>query len=596
MKTRLESFASPLLSLPYRFKLILVFSVLIIVTATILGSITYYHFAESSKDDAKEYQIQLVNQINHNFDRYLKEMQIITLSPLYDNNILNILNNHLEPVSQASFPPADERIEMWRYISSLIHMRNEIKGIHIMANDGTIFSNLDSNTVWLKLLDMDDGWLSQIKQADGEWVLLPLHKPDYYLNKDTEVFSVARLIREPSTNKHIGLIKLDLKQELFEDFVGTDRALFILDQKNQLIYPKNANNDYMLRSITPRLDNIDENSYTKMISKDNAYMMVHHQSHYSGVKVIMLTPFETILSKVNHLRTFMVIGLLCGILISFILGFILSKPLVGSMHRLQKAMAAVKKGDFSKRVDHFYGDEIGQLSQGFNHMVDEIDSLVTEVYEAGLREKEAEIRALQSQMNPHFLYNTLESINMLAITKGNFDVSDMVASLGKLLRYSIDHSAKIVTLKEELDFIRSYIMIQQKRMGDNLKYIEDVEPDLLNALIPKIMVQPLIENAIIHGISGGGTICLKVHEIHSEMQIIVSDTGKGLHDEKLQELKNALQTNGRVISEKNSGVALLNTNERIKFLYGSSYGIELQSNSVSGLTVKLRFPIKRGDD
>lgn len=582
----MHSFIKTLFSLPYRTKLILVFSFLIVLTASILGSITYYHFAESSKREAEEYQVQLVTQINHNFDRYLKEMQIISLSPLYDQKILSILNNHLDPVSEASFPPADERIEMWRYISSLIHMRNEIKGIHIMANDGTIFSNLDSNTVWLKLLDIDDHWVSSIKNADGEWVLLPLHQPKYYLNQKTEVFSVARLIREPSTNKHLGIIKLDLKQELFEDFIESDRNIYVLDKDNDLIY---TNDDQeKIKFIIPRI----ENSYVKANINKKSYMMVYHQSLYSGVKVIMLTPLEIILSEMHQLRILLILGVLCGILISFILGFVLSKPLVGSIHRLQKAMAEVKKGDLSKRVDSFYDDEIGQLSQGFNHMVDEIDRLVSEVYETGLREKDAEIRALQSQMNPHFLYNTLESINMLAITKGNLDVSDMVTSLGKLLRYTIDHSAKIVTLQEELGFIHSYIMIQQKRMGEDLQYEEEVEAHLLNTLIPKIILQPLIENAIIHGISGRrGLISLKVKEINHEMVVII--TGKGINKKNLRELRGAIQTNKT--SNKSDGIALVNVNERIQFLYGPSYGIELKSEEGKGFIVTLRFPIKEGD-
>ncbi|MEK3889416.1 sensor histidine kinase [Bacillus sp. FSL K6-3431] len=590
---KIQTLYTKLLSLPYRFKLILVFSLLIVLTALILGGITYFHFAGASQREAKDYQVQLVEQIQHNFDRYLKEMQIISLSPLYDQNILNILKGHETPISTASFPPANERIEMWRYMSSLIHSRNEIKGIHIMANDGTIFTNLDSNTVWLKILNISNSWVSQIKKADGEWVLLPLHKPDYYLNKETEVFSVARLIREPSTNKHLGMIKLDLKQELFEEFIGEENNIYILDEKNELIYPKNDQAG-MLRFVIPQLETQQDYQYLKTDMDGKSYMMVHNVSDYSGAKVIMLTPFDTILSEVNQLRVLLLLVVLCGILVSFILGFILSKPLVRSIHTLQKAMAEVRKGNLSKRVESYQHDEIGQLSQGFNYMVDDIERLVTEVYETGLREKDAEIRALQSQMNPHFLYNTLESINMLAITKGNLDVSDMVTSLGKLLRYTIDHSAKIVSLQDELMFIRSYVMIQQMRMGDNLQYQEDIEPHLLHVQLPKITLQPLIENAIMHGLSGQvGKIYLQVKEVGPEMNVIVSDDGNGMDEDKLAELKQSLYVKNITRTENHHGIALVNINERIRFLYGESYGIELYSEEGKGFTATLRFPTNR---
>ncbi|CAM4087294.1 sensor histidine kinase [Lederbergia lenta] len=589
----LQTLYSKLLSLPYRFKLILVFSLLIVLTALILGGITYYHFATASQREAKDYQVQLVEQIQHNFDRYLKEMQIISLSPLYDQNILNILKEHETPIATASFPPANERIEMWRYISSLIHSRNEIKGIHIMANDGTIFTNLDSNTVWLKMINISNSWLSQIRKADGEWVLLPLHTPDYYLNKDTEVFSVARLIREPSTNRHLGIIKLDLKQELFEEFISTENNIYILDERNKLIYPK-KDQAQLLRFAIPQLENKQDYQYLKTDMDGQSYMMVQNQSDYSGAKVIMLTPFDTILSEVNQLRVLLLLVVLCGIFVSFILGFILSKPLVRSIYRLQNAMAEVQKGNLSKRVVNHQHDEIGQLSQGFNYMVDDIERLVTEVYETGLREMDAEIRALQSQMNPHFLYNTLESINMLAITKGNLDVSDMVTSLGKLLRYTIDHSAKIVSLQDELMFIRSYVVIQQMRMGDNLQYQEDIEPDLLHVQLPKVTLQPLIENAIIHGLSGqAGKIYLRVKEVGQEIHVIVFDNGKGMSKERLAKLKQSLYVRNITGTENHHGIALVNINERIKFLYGESYGMELNSEEGEGFTVILRFPINR---
>lgn len=591
-----QTLEKKLLSLPYRMKLIIVFSFLIVITASILGSITYYHFARSSQQEAKEYQIQLADQINRNIDRYLKEMQIISLSPLYDKEILNILSKHQNVRTDTTFPPASERIEMWRYISSLIHLRNEIRGIHIMGNDGTIFSNLDSNTVMLKIFETNNEWLKQIKKADGKWIVLPLHKANYYLDNDTVVFSVARLIREPSTDKPLGIIKIDLKQELIEEIIShtnTKSEIIIVDENMQFIYPNKED-----RMISPsflsqfRIDNVD--NYSRITIDEMEYMAVYNHSNYSGIKVLMLTPRKEILSEVNHLRILIILVVLCGIGISFFLGFILSKPLVGSIHTLQQAMAEVEKGNLSKRVESYTNDEIGQLGKGFNHMINEIDRLVSEVYRIGLREKEAEIRALQSQMNPHFLYNTLESINMLAITKENLDVSDMVTSLGKLLRYTIDHSAKIVTLEEELSFIHSYVNIQQVRMGDRIQYKEDIDSSMRNALIPKLMLQPLVENSIVHGLTGkSGRILLKVQACNEELQIFVSDNGRGVEEKKLRDLRGSVENTQVTHSGNQNGIALANVNERLAILYGKQYGIEIFSEFEKGFCVKMTMPIQR---
>ncbi|RFB17356.1 sensor histidine kinase [Bacillus sp. HNG] len=587
---------SHLLSLPYRVKLMLVFSLLILLTALILGSITYFQFAKSSQERTEEYQIQLADQINQNINRYLKEMQIISLSPLYDQQVLDILKVHQKPSTSTAFPPASERLPMWRYISSLIHMRNEIKGIHILANDGTIFSNLDSNSVMLKVFERNSEWIKKIEKADGEWVLLPLHQPNYYLNKETSVFSVARLIRDPSTYEPLGIIKIDLKQELIEEIIDNTNSkshIFIVDSGNQFIYP-NKENKIIEPSFLEELEDVTVKNYTSIPISGKDYMMVYNESSYSGVKTIMLTPRSVVFSEVNHLRKVMMVVVIIGIVISLLLGFILSKPLVQSIHKLRKAMDKVQKGNFSQRVEITSHDEIGQLGNGFNHMISEIDRLVTEVYKTGLREKEAEIRALQSQMNPHFLYNTLESINMLAITKGNLDVSDMVSSLGRLLRYTIDHSSKVVSLKEELQFIQSYISIQKVRMGEKLQFIEEIDLSLYNALLPKLLLQPLVENAIVHGLSSnGGAIFIKVSREGNHIKIKVEDNGKGITKKRLAELKRLIEKQKHTSSDKHSGIALSNVHERIQLFYGKQYGIQIEAGEQEGFSVLLTFPIQR---
>lgn len=599
IKSILVYFRTKLLSLPYRVKIILVFSLLILLTATILGSITYYQFATSNQTKAEEYSIQLANQINRNLDRYIKEMQIISLSPLYDQEVLNILKNHQVPNENIAFPPASERIKFWRYISSLIHMRNEIRGIHIIANDGNIFSNLDSNTIMLKVFEQNNEWVQQIQKADGQWVLLPLHHPNYYLDTKVAVFSVARLIREPSTQIPLGIIKIDLKQQLIEEIVSNANAksqIFIVNDNNKFIYP-NKEEHLISPKVLSAVESIVVNNYANIPIDGVDYMMVYNQSVYSGLNIIMLTPSSEILGEVNHLRKVLFFVVLVGILIASVLGFILSKPLVGSIHRLRKAMDGVEKGNFSQRVAIESEDEIGELGKGFNVMVSEIDRLVSEVYKTSLREKDAEIRALQSQMNPHFLYNTLESINMLAITKGNFDVSDMVSSLGKLLRYTIDNESKIVSLREEVAFIRSYITIQKVRMGEKFHFYEEISSALMDTAVPKLMLQPIIENAIVHGLGNSeGTVTLTAMVKEEKVNITISDNGKGVDFHKLKELKQTLKTQETKPTANHNGIALPNAHERIQLLYGNEYGLDIHSEENKGFSVTITLPLIRGDD
>jgi two-component system sensor histidine kinase YesM len=325
--------------------------------------------------------------------------------------------------------------------------------------------------------------------------------------------------------------------------------------------------------------------------------MVYNQSEFTGLNIIMLTPKSEIFSEVNDLRKVSIFVVLAGILIASVLGFILSKPLVGSIHRLRKAMVDVEKGNFSQRVSIDSEDELGELGKGFNVMMSEIDRLVSEVYKTSLREKDAELRALQSQMNPHFLYNTLESINMLAITKGNLEVSDMVSSLGRLLRYTIENNSKIVSLREEVAFIRSYITIQKVRMGDKLQYTEEIPNALMDTAVPKLMLQPIIENAIVHGlVNRGGTVTLQAAIKEGKIAIIISDNGKGVDSHRLNVLKQSLNTHEPLTSAGHNGIALPNVHERIQLLYGNEYGVEIQSEPNKGFSVIVTLPyLKKGE-
>ena len=192
-------------------------------------------------------------------------------------------------------------------------------------------------------------------------------------------------------------------------------------------------------------------------------------------------------------------------------------------------------------------------------MMEEIHRLFHEVYVLEIQEREAELSALQSQMNPHFIYNTLESINMMAVRQRHDDVSAMVTALGRLLRYTIDKADRMVTLREELAFVDSYVRIQQVRYNGELEIIYDMEEDVKDCLVPKLILQPLVENAICHGIEGrlaggstggnnGGMIWVSAVLFDQELLISVRDNGKGMEQEELDRLNASIS--GQTVSDK----------------------------------------------
>ena len=195
-------------------------------------------------------------------------------------------------------------------------------------------------------------------------------------------------------------------------------------------------------------------------------------------------------------------------------------------------MNLVRHGKLRQTVQVASRDELGHLSQEFNLMTEEINRLVNEVYLLSIKEKEAQLSALQSQINPHFIYNTLESINMMAIQANDYAVSDTVHALGRLLRYTVDKYDRLVPLSEELDFIQAYMMIQNVRFGSRLRLILEVDGEVDQVKVPKLLLQPLVENAIEHGFNNmaeEGRIWVSVVRFEEDLLLTVRDNGRGFN-------------------------------------------------------------------
>lgn len=588
-----------------RAKILTLFLCLIAVPLSLQGIITYSKFSASIESRTAEYTGQIVGQINRNLERTVREMKRLSLMPLYDPGVMAILKEIHENASASSFLSLEKREKMTLYIASLSYSRPEVKGIQIIANNGMIFSNLDPSVMKSKGNVAEEAWYSRVIKGQGAAVMIPQHRPGYYLDASEERYvSVARLLRDPYTKVPLGIIKIDMKMDMFEQILADmpftkDGSLIIIDEGNELFYEKRESDGspgYL--TLLSETDGFHPDEGGQIQVHGQRYLFVDHQSRETGLVVMSLIPLDLLLADSNRLRSFtmliaaMFLLVAGGLAIYF--SYSLSKPLV----QLKEKMLQVKQGNFDERVPVDSHDEIGKLGWQFNQMVGEINRLVNEVYLGSLREREAELAALQSQINPHFIYNTLESINMMAIRSGNYDVSDMVSSLGKLMRYTVVREDGLVTLAQEMASLESYVRIQKIRLGDRLQVYMDVEEKLLEQCIPKLLLQPLIENAITHGIEheeSGGTIWLVALCQEGELQISVRDNGKGMREHELQRVISSLHTpmqQHEVATGTHNGTALRNISQRLSLLFGDSYGLSIASAFGQGTRITLRIPLE----
>ncbi|MNC17123.1 putative sensor-like histidine kinase [compost metagenome] len=469
------------------------------------------------------------------------------------------------------------------FISSLAFDRGEIESILVFTNDGGIFSNLDQSVRKRWDRSMAE-WMGAVKQEDGGLAIIPPHNAAYYTEAKKGMISVARVIREPYTSKMLGIVKVDLTPQGFGTILSTVRlggsGLLQITGKDQV----------MLYSAAGGLTDSSE-----------SYITASAQSSYTGLKVTSLIPRTQLREDARELTNSTLIVSIIALMAAYAAAILLSNRLIKPIAHLQSKMRQVKRGLFQERATVTTSDEIGQLTEGFNTMIGEIDRLVKEVYETKLKEREAELLALQSQIHPHFLYNTLEMVNMLALQGSTRELSGVVSSLGKLLRYTVGRQDPMVYVLDEVKFVEAYLKIQGMRLGDKLQAVIHMDSSFDYCLVPKLILQPLIENVIEHAM-GPDTVQLTLTAAVQEDDLILSvkDNGLGISGERMKELEEQLYSSkSRPVPEPEAGgfgrirkgFALRNVHQRLRLLYGEPYGLYIDNTAERGVTISLRLPM-----
>lgn len=290
------------------------------------------------------------------------------------------------------------------------------------------------------------------------------------------------------------------------------------------------------------------------------------------------------------LTNYLIIIVICISIVIIILSILVSRGITKPLEQLTSAINKIKKGHMDERAKYKKNDEIGILSENFNEMLDQIEELISSEYEAKLLLNKAEYAALQAQINPHFLYNTLDTMGSIASIQNSDNVSNMCHSLSNIFRYSLDINNPYSTISKEILHLKNYIFLMNIRMNGEVEYCFDIDDSVLDYSLPKISIQPLVENALKHGLKnkrGEKKIYIRAHELDEVLQIIVEDNGVGMDSDmmnkKLKDLKKDIFNNS-------SSIGLININSRMKILYGDRFGLFVESNQGQGSRIILTTP------
>lgn len=413
--------------------------------------------------------------------------------------------------------------------------------------------------------------------------------------------SIVSTITWDITNEVIGLLVIDLDPMIIEHFLeqavlGSTGSFYIQDGDGSIIFPS---------SFSPQASElksdliVDSDGYFTYSSNNLKTFIVYNTLDIAGWTVIGEVPYNEIMKQANDIRSLILISAAASILFAITLYYFLSARLIRPIRQLKETMRLAASGDLDVKVLNEGTDEIADLGLSFNIMLKKIKMLLEKSIEEQEQLKKAELRTMQEQINPHFLYNTLDTIVWMAEAKKSEGVIDVTKALSHFFRLTLSKGKDWVTLQDEIEHIRNYMMIQQMRYRDILDFEFVINDDILPYKILKLSLQPLVENAIYHGIKnkrGKGIIRIMADFEHTgDIVIHIHDNGIGISPEKLANLQSKF-TSKRYepvnTSDQEDGFGLSNVHQRIRLHYGEPYGLYIHSWYGSGTHVSLTIPAK----
>ena len=317
---------------------------------------------------------------------------------------------------------------------------------------------------------------------------------------------------------------------------------------------------------------------------DANYIVTESDLEYNQWKLLSVVSINKYISRVFHALEIILVFALLGIAACLLINKKLTELLVRPIEKLTKYMRKVEKGEFGVQIENVAQGELGYLQNQFNHMNRTIKRLMEERIEREHLKRKAEIAMLTAQINPHFLYNTLNTINCIAKLEGQKSISDMVVDLGEILRYSITNSEELVPLSLEVLYLLKYCNIMNARFGGNIVLEKEIEPGLENHLMPKLLLQPIVENSFKHAFSNKsqGRIIIKASQNTGVIYVSISDDGDGIDENQCELINKSMEE-----MSQTEEIGLKNVNQRIKLYYGAEYGISISSQKSKGTTINL---------
>ncbi|MBK1811107.1 histidine kinase [Clostridium sp. YIM B02505] len=582
----LDSLKEKYLNLKISSKIAIYFSVIFII-ATIVINFTYdsinkTYMTEKIKQSSFEALESAESSTNIIIDNVSNASKMIVSSDDIQSNLKNA-NSQTDLELQNNIN---------KYLTQFTNFNPNIASIYILDNYSNKYyseNNTYKNFNVDEIKNMD--WYNELIKKNGGYIL-KLNGGGLFHNKEYDYesyVSFIRIINDINTQEKIGVLIININENAFYDSIvkvsnKSGTKLIIEDENNKIITKPDIEKGILQEAEKEKTYTENKGFIIKKIDKKD-YIISSIKMKNNNWNLISISEYSQLGEQSKYIRYFILIFIVVNIILIILGAFGISRMITRPLTKLHQSMRAVKNGEF-KAVDiKTYNDEVGEVKNVYNIMVSHIKFLLNKIREDEKFKRKAELDVLMSQIKPHFLYNTFDTISSLALSGENRSVYEIIKALGAFYRTSLNNGRDIITVEEEIKTIKSYLLIQNVRYRDKFEVQYDLSQNCDGFKIIKLVLQPLVENAIYHGLRNKtvkGFIKISVYEEENSVVLEVEDNGEGIDEDKLKSINEG----------KTSGIGVRATKERLRVFYGEECKFSVTSEKGRGTKIAIKIPKK----
>lgn len=600
----MKKILQPLFSLNMKARIYILVATAVIVSTAAASLFSFFRYKEDLSEKVSRTNRQLLEQVADNLDSYFDDLVRLSYAPAYNTALIE----QLEQI-RSGFEEAHQELETRRSIEKfldemMIYPRKDILHATLVVGHQVFYGSRTRLSVSPSADPETLDWYKQAQENAGGPVYVGPHLDPFLQNEDTVVVSVVNVIRSLKDPQAVlAFVKVNADFSAIERIcrqidLGEGGGLLLLDDAGREVF----------RSVgqiqAEKLHTLGENGM--LYADGGRYLVYQMPVEKPGWRLYGFVSQKTLQSDaLETSRLSLMLGAACAALTVALLLLAL-KAMLAPLYKIMAQIKLMGMGDFHVRFPDRQQDEVGMMGRTLNEVVQQLEEafrnnalLETRVLRAQLAEKESQVSLLYSQIQPHFIYNTMNMISML-IQLGRTEAAVQNIERLSLLLRSMSRGSSSHTLRQEMQQLQAYLEIQSDRYGGALRYQIEYPKTLADTAVPTLLLQPLVENAVIHGHEESGAAVFVHVTVTQEQGIVttcVSDDGKGIPAEKLEELRRRMRMDDRQVEEEkgcHGGTGLRNVNRRIQLRYGDEYGLQIESMAGRGTVVTVRFPAEGG--